>query len=132
MLKLQKLNGYLGRTFLLLLVTICIVGCSAIEKTEILLKPIDNGIGVPGVVVLHGYDEDKDRYEGLLLGKKQEFVYINGEDVDGGVLLPRNRALELLAKEGGLSLLLEKHPELIDETLAIVLSEETRLRALAK
>lgn len=130
MLKPQKLSVSLGLTFLLLVATSFIVGCSSIERKEIEVKPIDNGLGVPGVIILRGYDEESDRFEGLFIGKEQNFIYIDGDDVNGGVLLPRNRALELLSKEAGLSVFIEKHPELIDELLQLIVQEEKRLRDL--
>jgi hypothetical protein len=133
-LRQKRLRGLVALIFLvpLFLGVSSLGGCSSVTTTEVIIKPIDNGMAVPGVLVLIGYDEKKDRYEGMLIGEDQELVYMNKDDVNGAIIMPRNRALELLAKEGGFALLLENHPELIEIALKLTLDEESRLRKLAE
>lgn len=128
---MSRVRQLLGATFLLFLGIAFCAGCSSVEKKETIVIPVDNGEGVPGVVVIHKYDEDAQVFEGLLLDNKT-YVTIKEEDVSGGVLLPRNRALELLSKEGALSLIAEQFPELTDKILELAKKEEDRIRSLAK
>jgi hypothetical protein len=93
-LRQKRLRGLVALIFLvpLFLGVSSLGGCSSVTTTEVIIKPIDNGMAVPGVLVLIGYDEKKDRYEGMLIGEDQELVYMNKDDVNGAIIMPRNRA----------------------------------------
>lgn len=85
------------------MVLIFLGSCNTVQKeTQVILKPVDNGMGIPGIVVLRSFDSEKELFEGLHLGP-DEMVYLKEEDVSGSALLTRNRLLELLVKEAALS-----------------------------
>lgn len=116
----------------LFLLTMSLSGCrSEITNTERIIVPIDNGRAVPDVVIIHEYDDDKNMFNGLLM-TDGSFIFIKESDISGAVLMPRERAIELLAKEGALTVLVENNKVNISDALKAIQDEEKLLNKKAK
>ena len=122
-----KSKNSLAAILVLFLLTLSLSGCrTELTNTERIIVPIDNGRGVPDVVIIHEYDDDKNMFNGLLM-TDGSFIFIKETDVSGAVLMPRERAIELLAKEGALTVLVESNKVSISDALKAIQEEEKLL-----
>ncbi len=127
-----KLSDFKGQMFLLLMVLISLTSCNTVQKeTQIVVKPVDNGMGIPGILVIHKYNEENKSFEALHLGP-DEIVNVSEDDVSGAAFVTRTSMLELLVKEAALADYATQNPESIQKLNELMKENENRLKPRIK